>query len=130
MSAPVASQSAEMAFTDDTLCAKNAFTASLDSSADQRLVVTIRSTGTHCAYMSFNACTAAVSRPPMRTQVSDGRDLRQELRVGEHLELDDMGVVREDLLDGLGRPDGTVDFSTTTLPERDASTIILAALSQ
>jgi hypothetical protein len=44
--APVASQSAEMAFTEEILCAKNALAASLESSADHRLVVRILSSGT------------------------------------------------------------------------------------
>ena len=69
--APVASQRAEMALTEEILWAKNALAASLESSADQRFVVRILSSGTQWAYTSLRAWTAlcppGVSLPPMRT---------------------------------------------------------------
>jgi len=48
--APVASQRAEMELIDEMRCARNAFAVSFDSSADHRLVVTMRSFGTQCSY--------------------------------------------------------------------------------
>ncbi len=44
--APVFSQISEIAFMEETRCAKNAFAVSLDSSEDHKLVVNIRSFGT------------------------------------------------------------------------------------
>jgi hypothetical protein len=49
MSAPVASQSAEKALIEEMRCASIALAASLESSADQRLVQRMRSLGTQCA---------------------------------------------------------------------------------
>merc|ERR1719499_1339977 len=51
-SAPVFSQRAEMAFMEDTRCARKAFATSLLSSEDHRLVVRMRSLGTQLAVCS------------------------------------------------------------------------------
>ena len=48
-SAPVCSQSAERELMEEMRCAKKAFAASLDNSADQRPVVRIFSGATHVA---------------------------------------------------------------------------------
>ena len=45
-SAPVTSQRAEMELMEETRCARNALATSLESSADQRPVLSIRSAGT------------------------------------------------------------------------------------
>ena len=47
--APVASQRAEMEFMEEMRCASMALAVSLESSADQRLVVMMRSLGTQCS---------------------------------------------------------------------------------
>ena len=49
MSAPVASHSADSAFTELTRCASMAFAASFESSLDQTLAVRMRSRGTQRA---------------------------------------------------------------------------------
>ena len=51
-SAPVFSQSSDIAFIEETLCAKNAFAVNFDNSDDQTLVVKIFSLGTQFAYTS------------------------------------------------------------------------------
>ncbi|WVZ24134.1 hypothetical protein V8G54_002678 [Vigna mungo] len=70
-SAPVASHSADMAFTEEILCARKALAASFESSADHKFVHRIFSSGTQFAYTSFRVCMAfcpsGVSLPPMRT---------------------------------------------------------------
>ena len=48
-SAPVASQSAEMALIEEMRCARKALATSFDSSLDQTLVVRMRSRGTQRA---------------------------------------------------------------------------------
>jgi len=51
----VFSQTAEILFMEETLCASIAFATSLDSSLLQTLVVRIFSLGTQCAYTSTRA---------------------------------------------------------------------------
>ena len=69
-SASVASQRAEILLMEEILCARKALATSFDNSEDQRLVVKIRSRGTHCAYRSTSTCTASrpsgVDSPPIR----------------------------------------------------------------
>ena len=58
-SAPVASQSALMALMEEMRCAKNAFAASFESSADHKLAVRMFSFGTQLEYTPTSASTAA-----------------------------------------------------------------------
>merc|ERR1719238_1944029 len=57
--APVASQMADMALMLETRCARKAFAASLDSSEDHVLVVTMCSLGTQYSYTHDNLAMAA-----------------------------------------------------------------------
>merc|ERR1719473_2503432 len=71
-SAPVTSQSAEMELMEEMRWARKALAVSLESSADQRLVVSTCALGTHCRYTSAMYWTAAspcgVVGPPTRTR--------------------------------------------------------------
>mmetsp|Transcript_48281 Transcript_48281/g.121915 ORF Transcript_48281/g.121915 Transcript_48281/m.121915 type:complete len:236 (+) Transcript_48281:772-1479(+) len=141
MSAPVASQSAEMALTEEMRCASMALAVSLDSSADQRLVVRMRSGGIHCSYTLLSTlsacCPLGVSLPPMSTlsglmrssmavpsarnsgleRISNLTLLSEQLRSST---LPMASAVRT----------GTVDFSTMILLLAETRAIMRAALSQ
>mmetsp|Transcript_7708 Transcript_7708/g.28116 ORF Transcript_7708/g.28116 Transcript_7708/m.28116 type:complete len:237 (+) Transcript_7708:677-1387(+) len=72
-SAPVASHSADMELMEEILCARNAFAASFESSADHKFAVMILSCGTQFAYTSTRDATASVPScpsifPPIKTR--------------------------------------------------------------
>merc|ERR1719181_2023089 len=71
ISAPVASQRAEMEFTEGTLWANMAFVTSFESSDDHKLVVRIFSRGTQFAYTPTTVSRAfkpsGVCMPPSNT---------------------------------------------------------------
>mmetsp|Transcript_25026 Transcript_25026/g.80680 ORF Transcript_25026/g.80680 Transcript_25026/m.80680 type:complete len:229 (+) Transcript_25026:647-1333(+) len=71
-SAPLFSHRAEMLLMEEMRCAKKALATSLLSSLDHRLVVMMRSRGTHRAYTDASVSMArrpdSVWEPPMRTR--------------------------------------------------------------
>jgi hypothetical protein len=76
-SAPVASHSADTELMEEMRCARNALATSLDSSDDHRLVVMMRSRGTHWLYTAASVATARWPSgdwsPPMSTRDGDSR---------------------------------------------------------
>ena len=79
-SAPVASQSALIAFIELILWARNAFAVSLLSSLDHKFVFIIFSAGTQRMYIEASVSIAAlpsavVSSPPIRTRSGNSKSL-------------------------------------------------------
>ena len=115
-SALVASQSADIALMEEMRCARKAFAASLESSADHRLARRMRSWGTQLAYTSARASTAALRALDLAAdedavglvEVRHGGALGEELGVGEDVETHGGvgAVAAEHLLDRLGGAHG------------------------
>mmetsp|Transcript_3739 Transcript_3739/g.10715 ORF Transcript_3739/g.10715 Transcript_3739/m.10715 type:complete len:231 (-) Transcript_3739:399-1091(-) len=141
MSAPVASQRAEIELTEDILWASMALAVSFDSSADHRFVFRMRSSGIQWAYTDASTSIAfaplLVSFPPMSTRSGQLRSLMavpsaknsgfdkmsNSTDGSEQLRFRTFSMASAVLT-------GTVDFSTIILDVLDTAAIILAAPSQ
>ena len=140
-SAPVSSQSADIAFIDDTRCASIAFAVSLDSSADHRLARSTRRGSTQRSYTEARVSTAAlpsgVSLPPMSTRSGFSRSAmavpsakNSGLDRISNLTLDSVQLRVSTFSMASAVFTGTVDFSTTILSVVDTRAIMRAAPSQ
>ena len=126
----------------EILCARNAFAASLESSADHRFARRIRSGGTQFAYTSHSASTASLPAwpsilPPINTRSgaersvmavpsarNSGLDRMSNCTVGsEQLRRRTFSIASAVLT-------GTVDFSTMILFVLETAAMVRAAASQ
>mmetsp|Transcript_55 Transcript_55/g.202 ORF Transcript_55/g.202 Transcript_55/m.202 type:complete len:230 (-) Transcript_55:325-1014(-) len=141
MSAPVTSHRALMELTELMRCANMAFAVSLVSSADQRLVRRMFSSGTQCAYTLFSTSIAcrprAVSLPPISTlsgfmrsatAVPSAKNSGLERMSNCTLSSSQFRLSTFSMASAVFT--GTVDFSTMILLDVDTDAIMRAAPSQ